>query len=379
MRIQTTDRKFFKNLDALRFIAFLFIFLTHSLHTDSEIVGQNPIQNWLDEWILVLAKIGFSFAFVLSGFLNTWVILEEKKLTGHFKPWKYYIRRSLRIWPVYFLVLIIGFIIIPAVASGMGLAYQETGNPLWFIFFLGNFFIIENGFAYSPVLTVLWSVSVEEQFYIIWPFLLLLLWNKRLLLLILMTVIFAVTTYYYYDSDINLWYHPLFLLADIVAGAFFAFMAFDKRWIYNRLTKMPRWLNCSTYLLLALIIAFYTPLFNGGLLPGAINLVLEKLIITFIIGYIIFEQSFGQNKLLEFGKSKVLNRLGVISYGLFCYHEITLLISHNLLEFTGMNDNVSAQLIGKPLIAFALLWPIAELSWKYFEKPILKLKRHFYG
>lgn len=379
MRSQTTDRQFFKNLDALRFIAFLFIFLTHTLHTDSPIVAQNPIQNWLDEWILVLAKIGFSFAFVLSGFLNTWVILEEKKLTGHFKPWKYYVRRALRIWPVYFLVLIIGFIIIPGVAGAMGLAYQETGNPLWFIFFLGNFFIIENGFAYSPVLTVLWSVSVEEQFYIVWPFLLLLLWNRRLLLLGLMTVIFAVSTLYYYDSDVNLWYHPLFLLADIVAGAFFAFMAFDKRWMHDRLINMPNWFNASSYLLLGLVIAFYTPLFNGGLLPGAINLVMEKLIITFIIGYIIYEQSFGKHKLFEFGNSKLLSRLGVISYGLFCYHEITLLVSHNLLELAGLKDNVPAQLIGKPVIAFALLWPMAELSWKYFEKPLLKLKRHFYG
>ncbi|MFT4525069.1 MAG: peptidoglycan/LPS O-acetylase OafA/YrhL [Bacteroidia bacterium] len=379
MRIQTTDRKFFKNLDALRFLAFLFIFLTHSLQTDSSVVAQNPIQNWLDESILVLAKIGFSFMFVLSGFLNTWVILEEKKLTGNFKPWKYYIRRAIRIWPVYFLVLIIGFIVIPAIAGAMGLAYQETGNPLWFIFFLGNFFIIENGFAYSPVLTVLWSVSVEEQFYLLWPFLMILLWNKRLLLLAFMTVIFAITTFHYYDSDVNLWYHPFFLLADIVAGAFFAFMAFDKRWMYDRLIKMPRWFNGSNYLLLAVIFAFYTPLFNGGLLPGALNLVFEKLIITFILGYIIFEQCFGQNKLLEFGNSKLFTRLGVIGYGLYCYHEIALLISHNLIEMVGLKNDVTALIIGKPIIAFALLWPMAELSWKYFEKPLLKLKRHFYG
>ncbi len=379
MRSQTTDRHFFKNLDSLRFIAFLFIFLTHALHTDSAVVGQNPIQNWLTDGVLVLAKIGFSFAFVLSGFLNTWVILEEKKLTGQFKPWKYYVRRALRIWPVYFLVLIIGFVIIPAVAHAMGSTYQETGDPLWFIFFLGNFFIIENGFAYSPVLTVLWSVSVEEQFYIVWPFLLLLLWNRRLLLLGLMTLTFAFATYHYYGTDVNLWYHPLFLLADIVAGAFFAFMAFDKRWMYEQLARLPAWFNAFNYVVLGLIITFYTPLFNGGLLPGAVNLILEKLVITFIIGYIIFEQSFGQHKLMEFGRSKLLSRLGVISYGLFCYHEITLLIAHNVLELVGMKDNVSAQLIGKPIMAFAMLWPMAELSWKYFEQPLLKLKRHFYG
>ncbi|MFT5279440.1 MAG: peptidoglycan/LPS O-acetylase OafA/YrhL, partial [Bacteroidia bacterium] len=66
-------------------------------------------------------------------------------------------------------------------------------------------------------------------------------------------------------------------------------------------------------------------------------------------------------------------------YGLYCYHEIALLISHNLIEMVGLKNDVTALIIGKPIIAFALLWPMAELSWKYFEKPLLKLKRHFYG
>ena len=379
MRDQPKDRRFFRNLDALRFIAFLFIFLTHALQTDSEIVGQSAIQNWLDEGILVLAKIGFSFAFVLSGFLNTWVILEEKKNTGNFKPWKYYVRRALRIWPVYFLVLFVGFVLIPQVAKLAGVSYLESGDPLWFVTFLGNFFLIEHGFAYSPVITVLWSVSVEEQFYLAWPFLLLIFWRGRGALLVVLTAVFFLTTYMLYDTDINLWYHPLFLLADIIAGAFFAFMAFERKWGFNSLTEMPKWFNIGNYLLLGFIIAFYTPLFNGGLLPGSINLIIEKLLIAFMIGYLIFEQSFGKNTVIQFGNYKLLTRLGVIGYGLFCYHEITLLIAHNGLELAGLQDSVSAQLIAKPLIAFGLLWPMTELSWNYFEQPLLKLKRHFYG
>ena len=96
------QKVFFKNLDALRFIAFLFIFLGHALDTDSEIIRQSAVYGWVKNYVYVFGKTGFSFAFVLSSYINTWVILEERQHAGRFKPWLYYIRRALRIWPLYF-------------------------------------------------------------------------------------------------------------------------------------------------------------------------------------------------------------------------------------------------------------------------------------
>jgi peptidoglycan/LPS O-acetylase OafA/YrhL len=75
---------------------------------------------------------------------------------------------------------------------------------------------------------------------------------------------------------------------------------------------------------------------------------------------------------------RAITYLGVISYGLFCFHEIGLLIGHRVLLITHLDENIWAFLILKPLLAFAIIAPFAVLSWHYFEKPILGLKRNFY-
>jgi peptidoglycan/LPS O-acetylase OafA/YrhL len=376
---QPTKRQYFENLDALRFLAFLFIFLGHGLKTDSEVVLQSGVYQNFEHWIKILGQTGFSFAFVLSGYINTWVILEEKKVYQVFTPWKYYVRRALRIWPLYFLVLLIGFVIIPIILNLAGVDYSEQGNPLYFILFIGNFYLIEHGWTHSPIISVLWSVSVEEQFYLFWPFALLLFWRFRALLLLVLAGLFIATTYVYYDTDVNLWFHSLFLLADIGAGALFAFISFQKNWGFEWLTNRPKWFNGLMYLIFASILFNYREIFDAGLWDGASMLVIEKLVITIFLSYFIFEQNFGRHSLIKFGRFKWVSYFGVISYGLFCFHEIGLISGHLILEKTALSGSPWAHIILKPFIAFLLVWPIAALSWNYFEKPFLKLKRHFYG
>jgi len=371
------QKVFFKNLDALRFIAFLFIFLGHALDTDSNIIRNSDVYGWVKNYVYIFGQTGFSFAFVLSSYINTWVILEERENAGHFKPWLYYVRRAIRIWPLYFLVLFIGFVVLPFGMELMNQPYQEVTNPWYFILFVGNFFLIEHGWTHSPIISVLWSVSVEEQFYIFWPFLLIVFRKHEKWLFALLLIIFAITTIQYYGTDTNLWFHTLFLLGDITLGAVFAFISFHRNWGFDRLQNLSRNTIIGIYGLFMVSLFFYRQIFDL-LLPGTINLIIEKMFYAVILSYFIFEQNFGKNSFFKFGKLKTLTYLGVISYGLFCFHEIGLLIGNHVLVRTNMESNIWAFLILKPLIAFAIILPISHLSWNYFEKPLLKLKRHFY-
>lgn len=373
------QKVFFKNLDALRFIAFLFIFLGHSLDTDSNAILNADVYGWVKNYVYIFGKTGFSFAFVLSSYINTWVILEERKNAGHFKPWLYYVRRAIRIWPLYFLVLFIGFVILPLVMELMNQPYEEVGNPWYFILFVGNFFLIEHGWTHSPIISVLWSVSVEEQFYIFWPFLLILFRKSEKWLFALLLLIFGITTLHYYGTDVNLWFHTLFLLGDIAIGALFAFISFRRNWGFDWLEKLGRNTIIGIYAMFLLSFLFYHNLFDNSILPGALNLIIEKLFYAFVLSYFIFEQNFGKNSFYKFGKLKTITYLGVISYGLFCFHEIGLLFGNQMLMRTGLESNIWAFLMLKPLIAFAIITPFAHLSWNYFEKPILSLKHRFYA
>jgi peptidoglycan/LPS O-acetylase OafA/YrhL len=127
-----SPKAYFENLDALRFIAFVFIFLGHALDTESTSVMQTDAYALAKHYIYIFGTTGFSFAFVLSSYVNTWVILEERQRAGTFSPWRYYIRRALRIWPLYFLVLFIGFVVLPWFMQWMGEPYAEVGSPLVF-------------------------------------------------------------------------------------------------------------------------------------------------------------------------------------------------------------------------------------------------------
>jgi peptidoglycan/LPS O-acetylase OafA/YrhL len=115
------------------------------------------------------------------------------------------------------------------------------------------------------------------------------------------------------------------------------------------------------------------------MLASPLFLIFEKLLFALLLGYIIFEQNFSPNSYFKFGRLHTVTWLGVISYGLFCFHEIGLLVAGRLLRVLSLGDDVAAFLLFKPLMAFVLILPLAHLSWNYLEKPFLRLKRHFYS
>ena len=153
-------------LDVLRFIAFLFVFMTH--RTDLA-----PIDQARHPWFHAFAQIGVygvPVFFFLSAFLITELLERERRATGTIDVRAFYVRRILRIWPLYFLVFF-GLVLLNHVLPGAGA--DSPTKWLYFMLFAGNWYITFNGWIEYPV-NPMWSLSVEEQFYVVIPVLALL-------------------------------------------------------------------------------------------------------------------------------------------------------------------------------------------------------------
>lgn len=122
--------------------------------------------------------LGVRIFFVLSGFLITYLMLEEIQRTGRFSLKAFFIRRSLRIWPLYYLTIAFIYGLYPLILNGLGIARQIFENFWMQVFFLSNFdqirVLTTPGQAKNTLIALLWSISIEEQFYVLWA---LVLWG----------------------------------------------------------------------------------------------------------------------------------------------------------------------------------------------------------
>lgn len=314
---------------------------------------------------------GVSLFFVLSGFLITYLLLHEAKVKKQIYVFGFFMRRLLRIWPLYFLIVGFGFLIYPHLAGGV----HTTNSPVMYSLFLSNFEEILNGFR-DPVnmLTITWSVSIEEQFYISWVLLMVLFPFMRkgkgflpyFVLLIAVSLIFR----WYLRNDFTaLYYHTCTVMSDLAIGGLLAYVCFHYN-IHERFQKIPRWFNLVVYPMGIAMIIGSRLIFQGDLI------VLEKLVIGVFFAYIIFDQAFGKRSVLKVDKVPLLFQLGTISYGFYMYHIIVLHYLHVLIFEKYLNDSALYFLLYL-LLGFTLTYVLSYLSYHYFEKPILRLKRNF--
>ena len=157
-------------LDGVRGIAILMVLVFHAF-----MFSLNPMTGWISK----LASYGFAgvdLFFVLSGFLITGILLKAKGRPGYFR--NFYAKRALRIWPLYYLLLLLSFGLVPFLilrihvdASIVGLALPQSHSALVYVFLLQN--IWYGGKLGPPTLAMTWSLAIEEQFYLVWPWLVL--------------------------------------------------------------------------------------------------------------------------------------------------------------------------------------------------------------
>lgn len=366
---------FFPNLDGLRFIAFFTVFIHHTLNV--QCFSSDP-QSGLYQFVFAQklnGALGVNLFFVLSGFLITYLLLNEKQQQQRVNVPHFYMRRILRIWPLYFLVVLIGFVLFPLAKSFFGEVSTETHSPAWYMIFASNFEAIRKGSADSSLLNVLWSVGVEEQFYLIWPVIMAFTpirhLPKVLALLLVGTLVFRSL----HATDWILLYHHTFaVFGDMVIGGMVAWLAMYRPSFIQRLANMPRAAIVSIYAVGLLIIIFNYKIFT----LSPVLLVLERYIYALFFAFIIAEQNYANHSPFKMSSSKWLSKWGNYTYGLYCLHSLALLITHHFLSEKILKLHNPWLTMGiDATLGLGLSLAMAWVSYHYFESPFLKLKNKF--
>lgn len=359
---------YFNNLDALRFLAAFAVLI---FHYSKDILGSidEDTLSPMEDFLFIIAdkgQLGVNFFFVLSGFLITFLILHERKHKGFFDLKKFLIRRTLRIWPLYFLIILLGFILFPLI-----LPEYHTSHNLWmYVGFLANFDEINCGLNDSVnFLTSPWSVAVEEQFYLFWGILCLGLFQLKKIswptLFVVLYIICFGFRWRFWNEERIIYYHTLAVFQDIVTGAFLGWSVFTKKKWTFQLQKVSKLVNVGIYLLSIVICLFKNKIFNEEWI------VFERFALSLFFAYIILDQIHGKHSIIKLGRIRAFNYLGKISYGIYMYHLVVmyLIIDVCLTENTTLLG-AFVYLMASILITFG----IASLSYFILEKPLLKLK-----
>jgi peptidoglycan/LPS O-acetylase OafA/YrhL len=356
----TVERFYRPELDCLRFFAFFAVYICHTITGDAAYYAARQIPfGALISAATFAGRYGVDLFFLLSAYLITELLLREQGQFGRLDLRSFYMRRILRIWPLYFLGILIG-VLLPLVDSSERFPLQYA---LAFVFMFGNWMIALKGAVPSAVFA-LWSVSFEEQFYLLWPAVIAktrgkgLLWACGILLAIatVSRVIFlgyAIRMH----SDMTIFASTLTRLDPLAFGIATAVFLRGKRLTLGWGTRLT--LAAAGYALW-FAAAYYTRLTLAFMLLGYPAMTLGA--------WLIFMAAIGLNL-----TPRWLRYLGKISYGLYVFHGIALYLAVYLL---GGVHTLKA-FIAYWWIGLALTLAMAAVSYKYFESPFLRLKERF--
>lgn len=375
------NKEYFHNLDALRFFAFLSVFVSHAVLFFGYNNGTQGFAE-LRKLFFVHGDLGVTFFFVLSGFLLTYLFLQEKKNTGSINLKFFYKKRILRIWPVYMLTIVLGFFVTPLIASffDSGFGFNTTfdiSSILWYLFFAGN---LHMSFFSAPnlIVAILWFISAQEQFYLFWPTLLKYFSPKKILYSIIFIVLASTVFRFFYIYNYNLvHYFTVALMSDIAIGALVACAVEYSPRLKNKFVSLSKFQIAMIYI----ATLFFVPI--KGILPDVLSgniyrLVASSLPLVFAVlfAFVIIEQTYATNSFFKFGKSKKLTYLGKISYGLYAYHIFALFIVQVFMKIIGMHTKYDDLATYAFVLVATFLTTIllAQISFKYMEKKFLKLK-----
>jgi peptidoglycan/LPS O-acetylase OafA/YrhL len=349
-------------LDAIRGLSFLAVYFVHAFHPGFGTGFFNQLLQYLYESL----ALSIDVFFILSSFLLTWLGINEYKAKGDFSFLNYFIRRVLRIWPLYILLMIFSFIVVPYAADYFHV--PVTLPPAYYyLLFISNFYL--EGHVYF--LRFLWTLSVEEQFYLLWGFCLVLFQKRMLLCVLALTGVSIAYTIYAVQANADEYYNTLIYLFDFAVGILTAVMMHRRSNIVNLFKKITGLQNILFLLLLPVLfilffcITYFTPDFLGQWA----GIVMRYLFIIYT-SFFIIDQMVNEKTVLKLKKSRFLIYTGKISYGLYCFHGIVL--TFGLLAVQKLQIQIPA--IVTVLLLLVINYIISAISYQYIEKPFLLLK-----
>jgi len=339
-------------LDGVRGIAVLLVLVAHL----TMIPRGHPLFNYL-----ALGTTGVQLFFVLSGFLITRILLVSKDEPEYFK--RFYLRRALRIFPLYYAVLIAYFWVIAPLTGA------ATTHQAWYWFYLMNY--VTSG---PPRLDHFWTLAIEEQFYLVWPLIVLVVkrkWLAPLCLSLAGCVMLARFTLYGHVSNTTISEATLFSLDPLAIGA-----AIAATWSISAQRE-----NMGRFGLIAL--ATGLTLFVAAVILGngnthsrvPIMIRMGNAGVALIYGgwiMRILAHSSDEGFVSRFLRAPAMTNIGKYSYAIYVLHyPLAKLTISSSLKIT--NSLVLASLLS--LVAgFCLSYALAALSWRFLEQPCLRLK-----
>ncbi|GLU55042.1 acyltransferase family protein [Dyadobacter frigoris] len=367
------NKRYFPNLNGIRCIAALLV-VFHHLEQAKHAFG---IDNLYDVTIIKHAgRLGVGLFFVLSGFLITYLLLEEKGRFGDVDAKKFYLRRVFRIWPIYFLIIGLSFFVFPHIdllyfpGANEKLAHDVAPRLALLLLVLPNYAFVLYDLPYWCAQT--WSIGVEEQFYYLWPWII--KYPKRsgriLFLFLFVTAILLFGGAYLLDktdeekiSAITTFFGQ-FRIQTMALGGLCAYL------VYSQKTKILDFVfrkdvQIVVYTLLAVLF------FSGVHFTGFLELY------ALFFSFFVLNVSCNKNTIISL-ENKVMSYLGKISYGLYIYHVFVIVFIINALRTFAPQITGTTYHIVVYILSFALSVAVTALSYNYFEKPLLAFKdRHF--
>ena len=305
-----------------------------------------------------LAGFGVSIFFAISGFLITYLLLLEKE-NNIISVRKFYVRRILRIWPLYYLYLSICLVVIVIIHESVNLQ-----SLFFYIFYAANI-----PFTLGiPLLFVghYWSLGIEEQFYILWPWFMKKVKNHvelLLILIILVLISIKVGVHFFYNGSLLDSGLQLARFQCMMIGALGAILFYRKNKLFlmladNKLTQA-----------ISLLVLFIVAINRFHIFS-----IIDQEIICVISVFLITGQVNIKNRLIPF-ENEVFDFLGKISYGIYVIHPLIIFLCYSSFGNLELNSGLKYFLVY--LAVFTLTILTASFSYNFFEKRFLRLKKKF--
>ena len=360
---------YFPNLNALRFLAALLVLVTHI----EQLKSAFGIENYMGKvaFFDIAGPQGVVLFFVLSGFLITYLLLAEERQSQTIQVRRFYVRRILRIWPLYLLIVLSSLFVLPHVRflnwPGYGPEVTQTDLPLKLALYLTFFAnLVLSLVAVVPFASQTWSIGTEEQFYLVWPVLLRAVKRHRLALMcgIMLgyyAIRFGLQTRFadaLPAKDVVTAFVSGFAIDRMAMGGLFALLLFEK----SRFLRV--WMNRYVfYAALAVIAWMYvanpsTPAVRYPLYPFLYGIVVLNLAANPGIGWRL--------------ETRHTTFLGNISYGLYMLHPLAI----TLAIVVGLRLGWTSNFFLYPATVAGTIG-LAAVSYAWYETPFLRLKARF--
>jgi peptidoglycan/LPS O-acetylase OafA/YrhL len=368
--VQEQTMKYMRFLDGLRCISIAWVILLHLPFDKSGALGLVASRGWM----------GVDMFFVISGFLITSLLLAEQDQTGQISLGNFYVRRTLRIWPAYYLLIALTLVLGLGLRAAPGLLPQVSSDAIlrtimWPAVYLTNGYVAYNG-TEDVTLLHSWSLALEEQFYLLWPAVLILA-GRRALELVIATVV-AITAWriwltFQYPEGVaamrRIFYAPDTRMDVLLYGVLVAFAVRGEKckvWL-------ARWLS-RAWVLGALALAFAAVVVAtnrwSGWFGNSLGYGCSAAIMACLLAYLVVVRPAGLVRCLEW---RPLAYVGKISYGVYLFQSAAI----DLLQAVLGTPVTTSRKLLFTAAAYALAIALASASYKYFEAPILKLKSRF--